>query len=361
MQNYYALIMAGGGGTRLWPMSREKTPKQLLPLIDEHSMFRTSVERLAPLFPPERIYIVAGRNYIEPLQAETPEIPAENFIAEPYGRDSGPAAGLALAVIQKRDPQAVVALLTADHHIGRKDVFRDVLTMAHGVAQDDYIVTLGISPSFPATGFGYIRQGEELRHVNGFSCYYAAAFTEKPNIAAATAFVASGEYSWNSGMFIWKADRAMQEFQRQQPDIYQLLVELQPTVDTPQFGAALDSIWERMPAKSIDFAIMENAERMAVVPVDIGWSDVGSWSSLYQVLELDRLGNCFRGAKADEHVMLDTRNILVFSDRLAVTIGMENIIVVDTDDVLLICARDRAEDVKEVVNHLRLTGKDDYL
>ncbi|NJL56312.1 NTP transferase domain-containing protein [bacterium] len=208
-EHYYALIMAGGGGTRLWPMSRRDKPKQMLSLVEEHSMFRISVERFSPAFPPERIYVVTGQAYVAGLQADCPEIPAQNFVVEPSARNTAPAAGLAIATIQRRDPQATVVLLTADHHIGKKDVFRDVLAAAHDIAQDGYIVTLGISPAYPSTGFGYIRQGERLLEQRGFTAHIAREFTEKPNLPTATQFLASGEYTWNSGMFVWKADVAM--------------------------------------------------------------------------------------------------------------------------------------------------------
>src|SRR6185369_17650109 len=184
---------------------------------------RVSVERLAPLFPPDHIYVVAGNRYVEALCAHAPEIPVENFIVEPYGKNSGPAAALGIAVIQKRDPEATIAILTADHHIARKDEFRNVLTAAYEAAQDDCIVTLGISPSFPSTAFGYIRRGERIREILDFSCYHSLGFTEKPDSEKAVSFLRSGEYSWNSGMFIWTAKKAMAEFERQQPALRQLL------------------------------------------------------------------------------------------------------------------------------------------
>ena len=361
MENYYALIMAGGGGTRLWPLSRKDLPKQMLPLVDEQSMMTTSVRRLAPLFPPEQVYVVTGRAYAEAVRQHVPELPPENIIAEPYGKNNAPAVGLALTVIQKRDPNATVALLTADHHIGKQEKFRQVLEVAHTLAQQDNIVTLGISPTFPSTGFGYIRQGERLMAKRDFICYKANKFTEKPDAVTATQFLASGNYSWNSGMFIWKAERAMAEFQRQQPEMYHPLMELAPAVDTPDYETVLDRVWEAMPTISIDFAIMEGADNMAVIPVDIGWSDVGSWDSLFDVLPADKFGNCFKGVSGDQ-VILDTKNSLVYgNNRLTVTIGIEDIIIVDTDDVLLVCHKDHAQDVRNVVNHLRATENDDYL
>jgi mannose-1-phosphate guanylyltransferase len=354
------MIMAGGGGTRLWPMSRSDMPKQLLPLVEDYSMFRVSVQRLAPLFAPEQIFVVAGRNHVDALRADAPEIPAENFIVEPFGRDSGPAAALGISVIQKRDPEATVAILTADHHIADKERFRDVLHAACEVAQDHWIVTLGISPSLPSTAFGYIRRGESIRDVAGFRCYHALGFTEKPNTEKAIQFIRSGEYSWNSGMFIWRADRAMAEFRQQQPEIYRLMQQLLPAIDTPDYDTVLDRVWEVMPRISIDFAVMEGADRVAVIPVDIGWSDVGSWDALFDVIDLDPDGNVFKGASPNR-ITVDTRNTLIYSDKLTVTIGIDNLVIVDTPDVLMICHRDRTQDVKQVVAQLRETDNAIYL
>ena len=361
MEHYYALILAGGGGTRLWPMSRKDMPKQLLPLIDERSMFQMTVERLAPLFPPERIYISTGRNYVDGMRADVPSIPAENFIAEPFGRDSAAAAGLSLAIIQKRDPQATIAMLSVDHYIEKVDVFLDVLRAAYNVAQKQYIVTLGITPTFPSTGFGYIQRGTIPADEAGFQYYDAIRFTEKPDEVKATRFVASGNYSWNAGMFIWRAEDAMNEFKRQQSEMYELFARLQQSVDTDRFDATLDEIWAKIPKKSLDYAIMEDAEKMAVIPVELGWSDVGTWKSLYEVLPRDKLGNAFKGHEDDDHLMLDTHNTFVFSPRMTVLIGVEDLIVVESEDALLICHRDRSQNVKEIVNYLRENDKTEYL
>jgi mannose-1-phosphate guanylyltransferase len=355
MEHFYAMIMAGGGGTRLWPMSRQETPKQLLPLIEEDSMFKVSVRRLAPLFTPEQIYVVTGRMYFDAMRSDVPEIPIENFIIEPYGRDTAPAAALGLSVIHKRDPQAVVAILTADHHITKKEKFRDVLQAAYELACADHIVTLGLSPTYPATGFGYIRQGEPSHQVNGFQAYKSLGFTEKPDEATAARFIESGDYTWNSGMFIWKTETALREFQRQQPEMYEQFMQISKAVDTPNFEDTMESVWDNIRKISIDFAVMEHAENMIVIPVDIGWNDVGSWGALFEVLKLDRNGNHFKG-KSPVNVIIDTKNTLVYSDKLTVTIGVENLVIVETPDALLLCHKDRTQDVKEVVNKL-LTNK----
>jgi mannose-1-phosphate guanylyltransferase len=358
--NYYALILAGGGGTRLWPMSRQARPKQLLSLIEERTMLQISVERILPTFGAENIVIVTGAQYIEQMREQVPQIPAENFVVEPYGRDSGPAAALGIAVIHQRNPSAIVAQLNVDHYIGLEEKFRDLLEAARTVAEEGYIVTLGIAPSYPATGFGYIRQGDSIQEANGFTVYHTRGFTEKPNEITATGFVASGQYSWNSGMFIWSAARAMEEFEHQQPQIYDLIEQIQSYADQPDFDEHLQTIWDQMPKISIDYAVMESAKQMAVIPADIGWNDVGTWDSLFEVHKLDKFGNLFRGEK-EERVILDTANTMVLSDRLIVTIGVENLIVVDTGDVLFICDKNRSQDVRDVVKHLRSIKHDDYL
>ncbi|MFN8377047.1 MAG: mannose-1-phosphate guanylyltransferase [Anaerolineae bacterium] len=359
MEHYYAVIMAGGGGTRLWPLSRADQPKQLHPLLEEHSMFRSSVERLAPLFAPDHIYVVTGAKYVEAMRADAREVPPENFIAEPFGRDSGPAAALGVAVVQARDPEAVVVLLTADHFIANKERFRAVLAAGAKLAQTGPIVTLGISPSFPATSFGYIRRGESLGPVDGFDAYHSLGFTEKPDHEHAVEFLTSGTYSWNSGMFIWTTETAMEELDRQQPNLHAAMRRLQAFVDTPDFETQLAAEWENLNRISLDYAVMEGARHMAVIPVDIGWSDVGSWDAIYDLLPADEDGNILKGNGT--RLAVDTHHTLVYSDKLTVTIGADDLIVVDTPDALLICRRDRAQDVRTVVNMLKERGASEYL
>lgn len=360
MSHYYAMIMAGGGGTRLWPMSRANTPKQLLALVEEHSMFRVSVERLEPLFPPERIYIVASEALAPALKAEVPYIPDENFIVEPYGKDNGPAAALGLTIIHKRDPQATVAYLASDHHISDRDGFQNALTAAFELALRGHIVTLGISPSFPSTGFGYIRRGAPLGQVRGVSAFKSLGFTEKPDLERAIHFVQSGEYSWNSGMFIWRAQQALDEFARQRPAMHELFAALAPAIDTPAYHDAVLATWDAVERISIDFAVMEGARDVAVLPVDIGWSDIGSWGALFDVVALDDRGNGIKG-QSPNHITIDTTNTLVYADKLVVTVGVNELVVVDTEDALLICHKDRTQDVKKIVAELKANQLEKYL
>jgi mannose-1-phosphate guanylyltransferase len=354
--------MAGGGGTRLWPKSRKNTPKQVLPLVEDDSMFKISVARLAPLFPPDQIYVVTGQNHVDQLRSDVPEIPDENFLVEPYGKNTAPAAALGVAVIQKRDPEAVVAILTADHHIANKPKFREVLAAAHDIAlEQDFIVTLGISPSFPSTGFGYIKRGNHLGEKGDFNYYHSLGFKEKPDAGTAVRYLRSGDYSWNSGMFIWTAKLAMSEFERQQPAIYEQLQTLIPAVDTPDFEAKLVEIWDNLPSIQLDYAVMEQASDMCVIPMDVGWSDVGSWGALYDILAQDDSGNAYKGHTQEKRVTIDTQESLVFSDRLVVTVGIRDVVVIDTEDALLICHRNRTQEVKDVVRELKDKDYDHYL
>lgn len=360
MQHFYALIMAGGGGTRLWPLSRQSRPKQMLALIDEQTLFQATVRRLQPLLGPERVFVITGQDHVAALRESTPDVPPEHFIVEPFGRDSGPAAGLGTLAIAERDPDAVIAVLTSDHHIAQDERFRAALQTAAGLAKRNLIITLGITPSHPSTGFGYIRRGAFLERRHGFDCFQAANFTEKPDLAQAIEFLNSGLYSWNSGMFIWSARRVLAEYERQQPQMHALLAEMRPWLGTPDFTRQIAPLWEQMPKLSVDYAIMEGAPDVAVIPVDIGWSDVGSWNMLFDVLESDADGNIVRGEGTD-HLQVDTAQTLIVSERMVVTIGVQDLVVVDTDDVLLVCHRDRAQDVRQIVNQLRAQGKDEYL
>jgi mannose-1-phosphate guanylyltransferase len=349
MDHFYVLIMAGGGGTRLWPLSRRDRPKQVLPLTEERTLFQVTVERLRDLLPPDRIYVVTGRDLANALHENTPDIPRENFILEPSGRDSGPAAGLGIFHIAQRDPQAVIAVLSADHHIAHEVRFAEALRCATQTARQGYIVTLGINASYPATIFGYIQSGSEIEGCGDFKVYESMRFTEKPDEVTATAFVSAGSYCWNAGMFILQAQQGIAEFERQQPEIATLLKQVTEHPDQ------LDTLWPQVKKISLDYAIMEGAQKVAVIPVDIGWSDVGTWATLFEVLAQDEFGNATR-SNTEGHIQIDTKRTLIVSDRMVVTIGVEDLVIVDTEDAILICRRERAQDVRDVVQKLKERG-----
>ncbi len=355
---FYALIMAGGGGTRLWPLSRQARPKQALKLVDERTMFEHAVDRIAPVFQPDEVYVVTGADHLEELMFQAPELPRENFIVEPVGRGTAPAIGLGAVHLKRRDPEAVMAVLTADHFIQDVEQFRRVLPAAAIVAERGHLVTLGITPAFPSTGFGYIKQGEQLDVVEGFPVFRAERFTEKPSAETAFHMVQSGEYSWNSGMFIWRVDRIMEEFARQMPDFYAQLAQIEATLGTSAYQTTLRRVWPEVTPQTIDYGVMEGAEDVVVIPVDIGWSDVGNWSSMREILPADEEGNVVVG----EHLGLDTRNTVVFGGRrLIATIGLEGMVIVDTDDALLVCPIEREQDVREIVQRLREMGRNGVL
>jgi len=349
---YYAVIMAGGSGTRLWPLSRQKYPKQALKLVGDKTMFQYAVERIAPLFPWERILVVTRAAHAPILMEQAPDLPAENFILEPEGRGTAPAIGLAAIHLQQRDPNAIMAILTADHFITETERFCQVLKAAEQIALNGSLVTLGIQPSSASTGFGYIHQGPGLGEQNGFRYFVVHGFTEKPDPKTAQQMVASGEYSWNSGMFIWQVAQILSEFERQMPDFYLKLQSFMAMLDTPEYPAMLEKTWPMVTKETIDYGIMEGARQVVVIPVEIGWTDIGSWGSLLELLPADKEENILIG----NHLEIDTKGTLVFgSKRLVATIGVRDLIIIDTDDAVMICAKDREQDVKAIVTKLKDT------
>ena len=362
--NTYAVIMAGGGGTRLWPLSRRESPKQALRLIGDESLFETTVERLAGFFPLENIIVVTVAEQAALLKKQAPELSEENFLIEPAPRGTASVVGLAAAVLHQRDPEAVMALFPADHFIRNRDLFYHLLNTAVKTAQDDYLVTLGITPTFPATGYGYIQRGEKLpESSDAYPVYHVKRFKEKPDKAEAYQMSVKGGYSWNSGMFIWRTQTILSEIERQMPTLKAVLDEISASPAGPERDSVIQSVWFDLESETIDYGIMEHAEHVAVLPASgLDWSDVGSWDALFDVvLPNDVEGNILiKGS----HIAEDTKDTLVYGNddhRLVVTIGVENLVIVDSGDVLLIAKRDQAQDVRKIVERLKSEEKDQYL
>jgi len=360
--HFYAVIMAGGGGTRLWPVSRKQSPKQMLRIIGNQSLFQLTVARLSGLFPPKRIFVVTLAEQADSLHTDCPDLPLENFLIEPAPRGTASVVGLAASFIKHNDREAVMAVLTADHIIENTKLFQQLLTTAYEIAEEDYLVTLGIEPTYPSTGYGYIESGKLLKSKFELPAHKVIRFIEKPDEQKARQFLAKGGYFWNSGMFIWKVNRILEEFELQMPVLKGTLNLLYSVMGGPNYKELLDKEWLRITPQTIDYGIMENAAHVAVLPVKgLGWSDVGSWDSLFDFLQRDDHGNvCF----GSNQIAVDTRNSIIYqssSNRLAVTMGLEDIVIIDTDDALLVCKRGETQKVRQIVELLKQKKMQNYL
>jgi len=361
-EHYYAVVMAGGSGSRLWPLSRRSRPKQSLSIVGNRSMFQHAVDRLEGLFPYERIFVVTVADQVDLLREAYPEIPAQNYIIEPLPRGTASVVGLGAVAIQAFDPQATMGVLTADHLIANEVHLRDLLKSAYEVAQENFLVTLGITPSYPATGYGYIQKGESVGQYQNLDVFRVARFKEKPNQAQAEKWVSDGNHVWNSGMFTWRIDAVMKEIERQMPDLHEKLSTVGEYWGTDERTDTLEAVWPTIHPETVDYGIMENARKVAVIPShDLGWDDIGSWESLFNILESDESGNI---AMRGEHALFDTQGTLICedsADRMIVTVGVEDLIVIDSGNAVLVCDRKQAQRVRDIVNYLKENGRDDYL
>jgi mannose-1-phosphate guanylyltransferase len=362
-EHMYAVIMAGGGGTRLWPVSRKERPKQLLPLLGQDTLFQSTVARLKDLFPPERILVVTVEEQAREMKEQAAEIPEENYLIEPAPRGTASVVGMAAMVLQKRDPNASMAILPSDHFIRNVDLFHYLLKAAFEVADNGYLVTLGITPTAPSTAYGYIQQGKSLDGEYKYPVYTVKIFKEKPDEETAQQLLRSGDHSWNSGMFIWRADTIMNEINRQMPKLGAELKVIGEAWGTSKQNDVLNKRWPGLKNETVDYGVMEKAERVAVLPAGgLGWSDVGMWSSLFEVLLPDMNGNIVTNSSL--HLAHETHNTMIYGssmDRLIVTIGVDDMVIVDTGDALLVCKSDQSQKVKEVVERLRKHRQNKFL
>ena len=353
-KHVYAVIMAGGGGTRLWPVSRKENPKQLLDIFNGRSLFEIAVRRLKGLIPFERILVVTVAEQAKKLQKLVTEIPSANYLIEPLPRGTAAVVALAAAALQKMDPSAVMVVLTADHFINNVEIFHSAIKAGCQLADEGNLVTLGIEPTFPSSGYGYIELGNPIGDFNKITAYKAIRFEEKPDENRAIDFIKSGKFLWNSGMFIWKTATVLTEITELMPDITQVIGELQPWIGIDHGHGKFIEAWTSIKPQTVDYGIMEKSRRVGVIPVkEIGWNDVGSWDSLFDVLPADENGNILLG---DQIHMLDSKDTLVFSDekeKLIIPLGIKNMIIVNTSDALMICPRGDSQKVKQLVDYLR--------
>jgi len=345
----HVVILAGGSGTRFWPLSRRLAPKQLLRLLTDRTMLHETLSRVAPLVPANRTWIVTGSDHADEVRRQLRVIDVNATpIVEPMGRNTAPAIALAAHRLLERDPQAMMIVLPADHVIAKSEAFLACLSSAAAIAARGLLVTIGFLPHRPETGYGYIKRGTPLDEgsqprADGFRAYRVERFVEKPDRRTAERYLADGTYLWNSGIFVWRAATILDEIRRHLPAVAEALSGVESSTQD------LAARYERLGSVSIDYGVLEKTDRAAVIPADLGWSDVGSWAALDDVAEKDERGNVVAGRVLDFD---STRSILYAQDRLVATIGLDETIVVDTPDATLVCRKDRAQDVRKVVEAL---------
>ena len=357
----YATILAGGVGTRLWPRSRQDRPKQFTEITGSGlTMIQETAVRLEGVVNSDRLFVVTGAAFAGLAREQLPDVPDEQILVEPSGRNTAPAIGLACVHLRRTAPDAVLAVLPADHVILNSECFRTALRQAGELAADGYLVTLGIEPTYAHTGYGYIKRSEPLPASTAEAPAYAVErFLEKPNRHTAEEFLLEGGYYWNGGIFVASVAVWLAELERQTPEIYTRLERIGAAMDTPDAEAVLEREWADMPSISVDYAVMEHAQRVAVVPLQAGWNDVGSWDALETILEQDDRGNSI--AKGDV-LLLDSEGNIVYSDkRLVALVNVSNLVVVDTGDTLLIGDKRNMQRVKDVVEQLRRQGRTELL
>ncbi|MEW6185084.1 MAG: sugar phosphate nucleotidyltransferase [Thermodesulfobacteriota bacterium] len=355
----YFIIMAGGRGTRFWPRSRTRRPKQLLNIIGSKTILEQTIDRLLPLTDWDHIFVVTEITQADAVREVLPDLPSSRLIIEPLGRNTAPCIGLAALILEQIDPEAVMAVLPADHFIARVPEFqKTLLAAARTAAGGGHLITLGIHPTAPETGYGYLERGEKIKGNEGEVVYRVKAFHEKPDRPRAETMLKSGRYFWNSGMFIWKVSSILHEMAGLTPNLFGELLRLKNYFGTTGWEEALFKGYQIMDNISIDYAVMEKADNVLMLTGDFGWNDVGSWEAVYQLEVKDRQKNSLTGPV----LALDSQGCLVYSpDKTVGIIGLNDLIIVETPDALLICPRERAQEVKKIVESLEAQGRKDLL
>lgn len=354
----YSTILAGGSGTRLWPLSRAGEPKFLHPLTGtDRSLLQATADRIGPLSDPEHVYVVTGMAHAAAIARQLPAVPAANILVEPSPRDSCAAVSLTCAVLARRDPEAIMAAFSADHLIGDEPRFVEVIRQAAGAAKAGYLTTVGIRPGHAEVRFGYLRVGEPLVG----EARAVAEFKEKPSREVAASYLESGRYLWNAGIFVFAVRTFLAELDRQRPELSAGIARIADAWDGPDRERVLAETWPGLEKISVDYGVFEGAAaigRVATVPADMPWSDVGDFDSLGESLTTDESGNLLLAAKA-EVIAREVKDAVIISttDRVIAVVGLDDVVVVDTDDALLVCSRSSAQDVKHVVEELRSRGR----
>lgn len=360
----YAVILAGGGGTRLWPKSRKATPKQFLTLVGSDTMIQIAASRITSIVPWERIIVVTNELYKTEVHRLLPDVPEQNIIAEPQKRDTALAMLVGALYAQSIDPEAIVINLASDHIVTDKAEFLRVMKAAATVASEgNHLVSVGITPTRPATGFGYIKIGDDLKKVaKGLSLFKVESFTEKPNEATARGFIATGRYYWNANMYVWSSTTLSTAFARYMPTLHEQTKHL-ASLSSTQFHQALPAVYEEAEAISVDYAISEKADNLVLLPGDFGWDDVGDWKVVYDLEKKDFAGNVIIGESKENKVLtIGSQDNLIHTDgRLITLVGVDDMIIIDTEEILMIIPKQKSQDVKKVVERLKEEKKNEYL
>lgn len=362
MPQTFAVIMAGGVGTRFWPRSRERSPKQFLEILGGGTMIENTLSRLKPLVDQNKVFIVTNRIQADIVRQLVPEMPSSNVLAEPIGRNTAACVGLSALWINRVDPDALMVVLPADHIVQNTEEFLRILQLALRVAQEkDALVTIGIKPTHPETGYGYIQSAEEEIDRNEYrsqGVYRVKTFAEKPNLETAERFLQSGDFLWNSGIFVWKASVILRELELHLPELHEQLLNVRKSIGTPVYEQTLEHAYRIIRSISIDYGIMEKAGNVYVVKGDFGWSDVGSWDEVVRLTPTDDAGNSIRGRT----ILVDSNNNYVDAGKkIVATIGVDDLIIISTDDAILVCKKERSQEVKEVVDFIRRKQMNEYL
>ena len=360
MSKNYCLIMAGGSGTRFWPRSRVVKPKQYLSLFGDLSLIQESVQRFANFIPEDCIYVVSAKSQQEVLESQTTNLPKGNMIYEPVGKNTLPAIGLAALFIAAKDPDGILIVSPSDHLIQNDELFQQCIESAALIAdQKDGIVTIGISPKYPATGYGYVQTAQEIQIGQSIKSFAVTQFVEKPNVEVATGYLKSGGFFWNSGIFIFKVSVFLESVQKYAPELYTDLMRIKKHIGTDTYEEAVDRIYREVTSISVDYGILEKASNVFLVQGDFVWNDLGSWEEVYKY---DSNKDENQNATSGEVVLIDTKNSYVYApNSLVAVVGLDDVIVVQEGDTILVCKRDRAEDIKAVVGEITKRKLDQYL
>lgn len=364
-KHIFVLILCGGGGTRLWPRSRNKLPKQFANLLGKETLFQITVKRFENFVPWEKIFVVTTtQEYGKLVQKQAPKIPQKNIIIEPMRRNTAMAHGLGILYIQRIDPEAVIITETADHPIQNVPVYlKNFMVSAQAAARGDILVTTGIKPIFPHTGLGYIKKGRLWQKFDGQPVYKLEKFTEKPDLKTAKEFLKSGDYYWHANLFVWRIDTYLKALKKNEPKAWEAIEKISQAIGTPQEEKVIKEAYQKAPDISVDYAIAEKADNFYMVMGEFGWEDVGDWKVVYDLLPKDKEGNAvLKFGKKGEFIGIKAKNNLIqFDDQLIAAIGVEDLIIVDAENIILVCPKNKAEDVKKMVELLKKMGRQEYL